>query len=177
MYKVGRLDVQMQQLVRMHVTQAIQQIRKHPPDEAFADGAAIGLDMLLQGLAALEAHHHVDGVVGAEEVGHADDVGMVDARQRPALLEKTLHAVAEDVVVLVRAGLHDDRSLGAQHQLARQVFLDRHRLVVVVTRQIHHAEAAAADLAHDGVFVQPVAVGQRLVGLSRHSRTSIIFVC
>ena len=36
-------------------------------------------------------------------------------------------------------------------------------------------EATAADLAHDGVFVQPVSVGKCLVGLSRHSRTSIIF--
>jgi len=161
----------------MHFSQAIQKLCKHPPDEALADGATIGLDMLLQRFAALEAHHHVDGVVGAKEIGHANDVGMVDARQRPPLLEKALHAVTEDIVVFSRTGLHDDRAFGTQHQRARQVFLDRHRLVFVVARQIHHAEAATTNLAHNGVFVQPITVGQRLVGLSRHSRTSIIFVC
>ena len=98
---VGRLDVQVQQLVRVHFAQPVQQLREHVADEVLLDRAAARLDVLLQRAAALVAHHQVDGLVGAEEIQHPHHVGVRQARERAAFLEEALHAVAEGREVLV----------------------------------------------------------------------------
>ena len=125
--------------------------------------SCLHLDLLLQRAPALVAHHHVDGLVGAEEIQHADDVGMVDLGERAAFLEKALHPVAERGEVLDRARAHDV-ALGAQHQRRRQVFLDRDRGAGLVERAIDDRKAAAADLPVDPVVQQLVSAGQGLVG-------------
>jgi hypothetical protein len=99
---IGRLQVEVQQLVGMHLAQAAADTCvKIVADEALRQQAACpwpgaaGADVLLQRVAGLVGHHHVHGVVGAEEVQHAHHVRMGDAGQRPALLEKALQADAE----------------------------------------------------------------------------------
>ena len=160
---VRRLDVEVQQLVRVHLAQAVQQMHEHVPDEALGHLVLAHLDLLLQRAAALVAHHHVHRLVRAEEVQHAHDVRVVDLRERAAFLEEALHAVAERRQVLGRRGAHDV-ALGAQHQRGRQVLLDRDRRAGLVERAVDDRKAAAADLPVDPVVQQLVAAGKGLVG-------------
>ena len=71
---VRRLDVEVQELVRVHLAQPVQQMHEHVPDEALGHLVLAHLDLLLQRAPALVAHHHVHGLVGAEEIQHAHDV-------------------------------------------------------------------------------------------------------
>jgi hypothetical protein len=66
---------------------------------------------------------------------------MGNRRQRTAFLEETLQAMAEHRQVLFRIDL-DLRTFGAQHQRARQIFLDRHRCLVLIARQIDDRKPA-----------------------------------
>jgi hypothetical protein len=112
---VGRLDVQMQDLVGVHFAQAIEQFGEYAADEAFLDRALARLDFFLQGLAPLVAHDHVHGLVGAEEVDDSHYVGVVDLGQRAAFLEEAFHAVAEGGEIFGGGGL-DQVAFLAQHQ-------------------------------------------------------------
>ena len=142
----------------MHFAQPVQQVHEHVPDEALGHLVLPHLDLLLQRAPALVAHHHVHGLVRAEEIQHAHDVRVVDLGERAALLEEALHPVPERRQVLGRARA-DDVALGAQHQRRRQVFLDGDRRAVLVERAIDDREAAAADLPVDPVVEQLVAAG------------------
>ena len=153
----------MQQLVRVHFAQAVQKVHEHVADQALRHLVLLHLDLLLQRAPALVAHHHVDGLVGAEEIQHPDDVGMVDLGERAPFLEKALHPVAERGEVLDRA-CADDVALGAQHQRRRQVLLDRDRGAGLVERAIDDRKAAAADLPVDPVVQQLVSADEGLVG-------------
>ena len=138
---IGRLDIQMQQLVGMHLAQAVHKLHEHVADKVFLDFAAALDDVLLQAAPALVLHHHVNGFVGAEKIDHAHHVRMRDARQRAALLEKTLKAVTEQVLVLWRNGRHD-LAIAAQRQAGRQVFLDRDRATIFIVGQIDDRKPA-----------------------------------
>ena len=123
--------------------------------------------MLLQGLALLVFHHHVDRVIGPEEVQHLDHVGMADARQGAAFLEKALHAIAEGGLLVARQG-HHRAQLAAPHHAAGKIFLDGHRLAVGVEGQVDQGKPAAADPAIDDVLAQVIAVGQGFGQLGSH---------
>ena len=143
---VGRLDVEVQQLVGVDFAQAVHELDEHVADEVLLDFALALQDMLLQRAAALVLHDHVDGFVGAEEIDHAHHVGVRDPRQRAAFLEKTLESVAEQVQVLGRNGRHD-LALAAQRQAGGQVFLDRHRRAVFVIGQVDDRKSARCQWA------------------------------
>ncbi len=85
---------------------------------------------------------------------------MVEARQRPRLVEKPFKAPL--VGILVRGGLGlDSGGVGAQGELAWQVFLDGHGFVEMgVPGVIGDAEAAGAEYAIQAVFAEPVAGGE-----------------
>ena len=154
----------MQQALGMDFAQTVEQAREYVADEGFADGALVLADVLLQGAAAFVLHDHVHRVVGAEEVEHAHDVGMVQVGQGAAFLEKALHAMAKGRQVFLGDG-RGDLPGAAQCQRIGQVFLDRHRLVVLVVGQIDDREAAERKLPRDAVAVELEAGGQGLVGL------------
>src|SRR5665213_2020885 len=160
---VGRLDVEVQELVRVHFAQAVEQMHEHVAHEALGHLVLAHLDLLLQRAPALVAHHHVHRLVGAEEIEHAHDVRMVDLGERAALLEETLHPVAERREILGGARAHDV-ALGAQHQRRRQVFLDGHRRAGLVERTVDDRKPTAADLPVDPVVEQLVAGRKCLVG-------------
>ena len=160
---VGRLDVEVQQLVRVHLAQPVQQMHEHVPDEPLGHLVLAHLDLLLQRAAALVAHDHVHRFVGAEEVQHAHDVRVIDLRERAAFLEEALHAVPERRHVLGRRRAHDV-AVGAQHERRRQVFLDRDRHAGFVERAVDDRETAAADLPVDPVVQQLIPAGEGLIG-------------
>jgi hypothetical protein len=76
---VRGLDVQVQQLVGVHLAQPVHEVREDAPDEPFGELVAVALDVELQRAAAHILHHHVAGLVGAEEILDADHVGMRDS--------------------------------------------------------------------------------------------------
>jgi len=164
---VRGLDVQVQQLVCMNLAQPVHQVREDAPDEPLGELVAVALDVELERAAAHVLHHHVAGLVGAEEILDADHVGVRDHRQRPPLLEEALEAVAEDGLVGLFAE-HHFHSVGAQLQRRRQVFLDRERRVLLVAREIDDAEPARRKRLLDAIAVQHVAGGQRLIRLCGH---------
>ena len=138
---IGRLHVQVQQPVGMDFPQAVHHLRKNPADEAFGQHvllflAAVAQDMLLQRAARLVVHHHVNSLVRAEEVQHANDVRVIDRGQRPAFLEEALQADPVRIQVL---GHHVGTQFArlALRQCGRHVFLDGDRVAVFVLRQIH----------------------------------------
>ena len=155
--------------MRVHFAQAIEQARKHRADQHLLDLAAVLLDVVVQGAAALELHDHVHRAVGAEEVEHAHHVGVHQLGERAAFLEKALHAVAKGEPVLV-GDLGFGLSVLAQRERVGQVFLDRHRGVVGVEREVHDREATQRQLPLDAVLVELKALWQRAVGLRRHLR-------
>src|SRR4051812_29849592 len=164
---VAGLDVEVQELVRVHFAQPVQQLGEGPADPGLFHRAAVVHDVLLQRAAALVAHDEVDGVIRAEEVEHAHHVRMGQAGERAPFLEETLHAVAERRCVLFRH-VRADGAVGAQHEGGRQVLLDRHRRVVLVVREVNEREAAVREHAQDAVVLELRAFGQRLVGLRGH---------
>jgi hypothetical protein len=103
------------------------------------------------------------GFVGAEEIQHAHDVGVVDLGERAAFLEEALHPIAERRQVL-GGGRANDIALGTQHERRRQVFLDGDRCARIVESAIDDRKAAAADLAINPVIEQLVSGGECLVG-------------
>jgi len=116
---------------------------------------------------ALVAHHQVDGLVGAEDVAHAHDVRMLQARDGARLLEEQLHPRAEHGEVSL-GDLRLRRAVHAQRERRRQVLLDRDRLVLLVVREVDERKAAGREHAHDAVVLEPRAFGERLVGLRGH---------
>ena len=157
----------MQQLVRMHFAQAVEQLGEHVAQEILGDHRPVLLDQLLQCAPVLVFHHHVDGVVGAEKVEHPNDVGVRKACQRAPFLEEALHPVAEGGHVLV-ADQRADRAFAAQGQRVGQIFLDGDELAVLVGRQIDDGKPAQRKLAFDPVGVELEAWRQGVVGLLRH---------
>ncbi len=164
---VGGLDVQMKELVRVHLPQPVQEQREHVADESFLDRSAARVDVLLQRAPAFVAHHHVYGLVRAKEIQHPHHVRMRQPRERAAFLEEAPHAVAERRQVVVR-NRGQRVALFSQRELAREVFLDRDRLVVFVVGEIDDGKTPAREHARDAVVFELIAVRQRLIGLLCH---------
>ena len=166
---VRRFDIEVQQAVRVQHRQALEQFREHGADEFFRQ-PPVALDVRAQVLAGLVVHHHVDGVVFAEEVGDAHDVGVLDLGERGGLFEETLDAVAEGGGRF--AGERRHRHAVAARGLVRgQVFLDDHALVSArVDGEIDDAEAADAQNLGEAVVMQQVAFRQGDLGLHGAAR-------
>src|SRR5712691_1022865 len=168
---VGGLDVQVKEFVRVHLPQAVQKQREHVPDEFFLDGPAARVDVFLQRAPALVAHHHVYGLVRAKKIQHPHHVRMRKSRERAAFLEEAAHAVAKRREVFL-----GDRGQRVAHfpqrELAREVFLDRDRLVVLVVGEIDDGKTPAGEHARDAVVFELIAVRQRLIDLLWHQRGS-----
>jgi hypothetical protein len=92
---VGGLDVQMQDLVGMNLAQAIEQLDEHAAQEGLAHGLLQPGDMPLQGFSLLVLHHHVDRVVGAEEIHHLHHVGVADPGQGAAPRRRSISCRSE----------------------------------------------------------------------------------
>ena len=157
----------MQEFVGMHFAQAVEQLGEHVAQEILGDDRPVFLDHLLQGAPMLVFHDHIDRVIGAKKIQHANDIGVRQAGQGAALFKETLHAVAKCRHVLVR-DLRPDFAFAAQGQGVRQVFLDGDELAVFIGGQIDDGEPAERKLAFDPVGVELEACGQGVVGLLRH---------
>jgi hypothetical protein len=139
-----------QQPVGVDLAQTVHHQMKDPPDVPFGNhhlglAAAPAQDQLLERAALLEGHHHVDGFVGPEEIHHAHDVRVQDARQRPPFFEEALQAVAIGVQVLRRDHGHEFAGL-ALDQGAGQVFLDGVLSALGILRQVDNGKSTAGDL-------------------------------
>ncbi len=142
----------MQQLARMHLAQPVQQLGEGASQPALRQRRGRALQALLERAAALVAHRHVRGVVGAEKVQHPDHVRVRQRGEGAAFLEEALQAVAEA------------RRVGR----GGRVLLDRHLRAVIGLRQVDVGEAAAREQAGQPVAGQLVPGGARRVGLGGH---------
>ncbi|MNM92409.1 hypothetical protein D3C81_1047420 [compost metagenome] len=162
---VAGLDVQVQQLVDMHLAQAAHQVVEDLAHEMLAQhlGAALlpgRQHVLLQRLAQLVVHHHVDRGVLAEEIHHAHHAGMGNAGQRAALFKEILQAEPECRGVFL--GHHGDQfARVAPRQRRRQVLLDRDRRAGFIGGQVDETEPPAGQLLYNTIVGQQRADGQR----------------
>src|SRR3989344_3634413 len=122
---IRRLDVEMQQVMIVQLAQPGEQRGEDRADKFFRHAAVMAFDVPAQVLAVLVIHHHVDGVVLAEEIHDAHDVGMLDLRQRPGLIEKAFHPRVEGGCRLGRQAF-DGLAVDARGLLLRQVLLNDH---------------------------------------------------
>ena len=164
---VGGLDVQVQQLVGVNLAQPVHQVHEDAAHEVLGELGAIPLHVELQRAAAHVLHDHVDGLVGAEEVLHAHDVGVRDHGERPPLLEEALEPVPEDREVRLVVDAHFG-AVGAQGDGGGEVFLDDEGRAALVVGEVDDAETAGGERLLDAVAVEDVASRQRLVHLRRH---------
>jgi hypothetical protein len=153
----------------MHLAQAVEQAAEHPAQEGLGQPAPMLADMVAQGAAGFEAHHQIDGAVGAEKIQHADHVRMVQPGERPPFLEEQLQAVVEVGLEFGRNG-RVDFPFTAQGQGVGQVFLDRHRRSFGVVRQIDDRKTAGRKLSLDAVAFKFAAGRQGLIVLGDHGR-------
>ena len=164
---VRRLQVEVQQAMRMDLTQAVEHLGEYVADEVLGHHRPIFLNQVLQRTPVLVLHDHVDGIVGTEEIEHPDDIGVREAGQGPPFFEETLHAVAEGRQVFFR----NDRcrsSFAAQREGVGQILLDRDTLLFTVGRDVNDRKAAHGELMFDTVFVDLETGGKRVVRLLRH---------
>src|SRR5690606_1166155 len=169
---VGRLQIQVQQLVGMHFAQAIHDLGESLANEALGYDGFFPLfaplkNVVLQRSARFIRHDHVDGLVGTEEVDHADHVRMKDARQGTALLEEAFETDAEDRQVF-RCDQRNQLARLAQGQRARQIRLDGNLIARFILRQIDNTEAAGSNLLYNAVSVNIQAIRQWRVFLNSH---------
>ena len=142
----------------MNFPQTIEKPREQPPNKAIGKVLSMFLNMKLQRAPAHVLHHHVHGLVGAEKIFHAHNIGMRNRCQRTAFLKKTFQAMAKYGKVFVRVDLH----LGTGHadnQRGGQILLDRHRRTALVPRQIDNRKPARGQQLFNGVTVEAVTVG------------------
>jgi len=136
-------------------------------------------DVVTQRLAGLETHHQIYGFVGAEEIQHANHIGVVQAGKRAAFFEKKLQAMIEVRLVLGR-DVRRDLSLGAQRQRIGHVLLDSHRGSGRVMRQVDDGKATDRKLSFDAVAFQLAAGRQGMVVLGDQGRIGagrLIYCC
>jgi hypothetical protein len=97
-----------------------------------------------------EIHRHVGGVVVAEELVHADDVGMLKRRERAGLLLEQLENRAEFVLAARRPQSHRLPRPAAHRR--REAFLDDHAPPEAVARQVGHAEAPGIQIPFNHIL-------------------------
>ena len=165
---VRRLDIAMQEALRMHRVQAAQQSVGQAAD-VFGRQAAAGIAQQLgHVLAVLELHHGIGRAVGLEVTQHRHDMGMTEARQCAGLVEKAFAAPGE-VVGQARAARHDLAVGLADGAFERQVFLDRDDLGELrVEGAIGDAKAAVPDHRIEPVVTEPRAGWQGLNVVEGH---------
>jgi len=150
----------MQQVVLVHVTQTEQQWREDGAQHVLTQTPGLALDVPAQIAAVFVTHHHVDGVVGAEEIHHAHNVRVVDAGERRGFVEEAFDALAEGRGRILGERF-DARIVDTLRLAARQVFLDRHRVAgFLVGCQIDVGKPATANRFLDAVVGEQVAPGQ-----------------
>lgn len=157
----------MEQLVRMHFAQAVEHLGKHVANEILGNHQATFLDEFLQRAAMLILHHHVDRIVGAEKIQHANHVGMGQLRQGPTFFKKTLHAITECRHVFL-GNRRLDFAFRPQGQAVWQILLDRDELVLFVGGQIDDRKPAQRKLMLDAVFIELESGRKGVVCLLRH---------
>ena len=138
---VGRLDIEVQQLVGVDFAQAVEQMGEQTAHKAVGKLLAVALNVKLQGASAHVLHDHVDRFIGAEKILHAHDVGMGNRGERPALFEKTLQPVAKHRQVFI--GIYFDFSaVYTNDESCRQVLFDRHRRTAFIAPQVDDRKTA-----------------------------------
>ncbi len=160
---IRRFDVEMKELVRVHLAQPVQQVHEHVAHEPLGHLVLAHLDLLLQRAPALVAHDHVDGFIGSKEIEHAHDVRVRDLRERAAFLEEALHSVTKRRHVL-GGRCADDVAFRSKHERRRQVFLDRDGHARLVECPIDDRESAATDLPIDPIVEELIPAGEGLIG-------------
>lgn len=145
----------MQHLVLVDDAQAAQDFVEQRADGRFAEHLLL-LEVarrdheILEGRTFQVVHDHVDGLVLAEEIEHADHRGMRDLGERAAFLEETLQPEPVERELL---GRHLGRELARPSRGERrgEIFLDGDLLPVGVDREVHDAEATRRKPAYDAV--------------------------
>ena len=100
---VGR-DVAMQEVLRVHHLQRVEQGGDDPVELILRGRPAEVAQPGLEALALLEAHDHVGGGVGLERARDAHDARMLEARQRTRLLQEVGTAPVEGLLVAADFG-------------------------------------------------------------------------
>ena len=184
---VARLDVAMQEALRVHRAQPAQQSLGKAAHVVRRQAGAVLAQQLGDALAVLELHDGIGRAVGLEKAQHRHDVRMAEARQRPRLVEEALAAPGE--VVGKAAAARHDLAPAAHGELDRQVFLDRHHLgELAVEGAIGDAEAAMADhrvepivaeleTERQGLIVFDTHEGARMRPLYHRALPLIVVVC
>ena len=159
---VGR-DVAVVALLAVDHRQRLGQRVQQAAQPGLGGRAAQFLELVLQGLALVERHHHVGGAIGLPEAVDLDQRGVVELGQQPGLVDEALAAGLEGLAVALGLDLHLVGA-GARCQHRGHVFLQRHpALQRVVVGQVDDAEAAFAEqrgqleLAQHGAHRQAVA--------------------
>ncbi len=99
------LDIAVHESCLMHPLQAIEQRHEQRAQTFLA--AALGLaEQGAEAAPLLVLHDHIGGVVGLEDAVHADDVGMLEARQGAGLAQKAVQTPAEGFGLVLRDRFH-----------------------------------------------------------------------
>ena len=159
---VGR-DVAVVALVAVDHRQRLGQGVQQGAQPGLGGRAAQFLELVLQGLALVEGHHHVGGAIGLPEAVDLDQRGMVELGQQPGLVDEALAAGLEGLAVALGLDLHlVGASARGQHR--GHVLLQCHpALQRVIIGQVDDAEAALAEqrgqleLTQHGAYRQAVA--------------------
>ena len=153
----------------MNLPQPVHHWQEHPLQLRLGQ-RAVASQQGVERFAVLVVHHDVGGVVGLEAVAHPHHVRMLEAGQRPGLVQKPAQAPLEPLAVACR--LRVDLRAVAHGDLIRQVLLhgdlDAQPRVLA---QVGHAEPANAQDAHHMVGAKLEASRQRLfVIFAAHGR-------
>jgi hypothetical protein len=117
-----------------------------------SSGPAVGivLDDVQQRFAVDEIHRHVGGVVVAEELVHADDVGMLKRGQRAGLLLEQFEDGGEFVLAARRAQPYRLPRPAAHG--GGEAFLDDHAPPEAVAGQVGHSESAGIQIPFNHIL-------------------------
>ena len=135
--------------------------------EELLQRAAVAFDVLAQRAALLVAHDEINRFILAEGIEHAHDIRVLEAGDRPGLLDKAVHPGVEK---LRRVGryLEVASPVHAQRHRRGQVLLDGDHAAFVVLGKVDKGKSADREHALNAVALQLRAVGERLVGLRWH---------
>jgi hypothetical protein len=146
---VGR-DVPVQDVVPVDVAQRLEDLGEQLVHILGAQPVGIVLDDVEQRFAVDEIHRHVGGVVVAEELVHADDVGMLKRGERAGLLLEQFENRAEFILAARRPQPHRLPRPAAHGR--REAFLDDHAPPEAVARQVGHAETAGIQIPFNHIL-------------------------
>ena len=112
---------------------------------------------------------HVSGLVLFEDLVHLDDVLVVERCQSMRFLDEVLHHVGEFFGMALRPDSHF--VVGAEAHHARKALLDDDVAAETVLGPVGDAEAAAVEIAGDGVLtVQDPRAGRQFI----HCRVDLV---